>query len=79
LVGGILPDQSQEQESITLGLRYDIGNFDYAHVPTMALKAEWQYINPKGTTGQFDTSRSGASNFTGSGVSVVSVALDFVF
>ncbi|MEE9424952.1 MAG: hypothetical protein V3V18_08215 [Methylococcales bacterium] len=78
---GLLPSQSRKQESITLGLRYDIdtSSLTTASIPMMAIKAEWQYINPKGTMGLFDTTRSGADNFTGSGVSVFSVALDFVF
>jgi hypothetical protein len=78
---GILPSQNRKQESITLGLRYDIDTSSYTSVsiPMMAIKAEWQYINPKGTAGLFDHTRSGASNYNGSGVSVFSVALDFVF
>ncbi len=80
-VGGLLPSQSIKQESITLGLRYDIDTTSITslNIPMMAIKAEWQYINPKGTAGLFDTSRASAGNFTGSGVSVFSVALDFVF
>lgn len=78
---GLLPSQSREQESITLGLRYDIDTSSLTSlpIPMMAIKAEWQYINPKGTNGLFDTSRPGADEFTGSGVSVFGVALEFVF
>lgn len=76
---GMLPSQNRKQESITLGLRYDVDTSNYSLVPTMAIKAEWQYINPKGTSGLFDDSRLGADDYTGSGVSVFSVALDFVF
>ncbi len=79
ILQSMLPSQSRKQESITVGLRYDIDTSNYSAIPTLAIKAEWQYINPKGTEGLFDTSRAGADNFTGAGVSVFGVAIDFVF